>query len=309
MDPSFDISCHLSALEIRHPLTPLDARVLLPELLLRHADAFNLMRLTGVHPTLRGQLANPYNGSLDTRDFRNVGEHSMACSFAASCIAEELSERNVISEEERFSIEKRALLHDITKRLQIFRKEFYGTFLPPCQRQIEAELLELQIDTADRRAILQHCSQTGGENLVSFLQLRNGQLCIRENVTLADKIVRIADNMTSSSVPCAELPAQNYFVTWKERIILSNFASRYPEAFTLTLYSDNRSCLYLEEPLCDPRGLRPWGNSLQVENYLTQIIADELCSLIDPKTKSNPEVFLKELINSKQPAAYRRLAA
>lgn len=310
MDRDFDIQCTLSPQQIAADLLSLDANTLIAEMSIRHPDAFLLMKLTGIHPTVIQPILNPYTGLIDNRDFRNVGQHSMACAFAARSIAQELLQLGIIGEDSLLEIEKRALMHDITKRLQVFRKEFYGTFLPPCPRQIEAELVELKIAPELRKDIVLYSSQTGGENLVRFLALQNGALNLRKEINLADKIVRISDNMTSSALPEPGAAVTNYFVTWRERIVLSNFSQRYPEAFRLTLYSNEHQELVLEEPLQHPHDKQhAWGNSLEVENFITKIIASEIVDMLDPQTKKNPEIFLKELINSNLPKAFKLLAA
>lgn len=116
---------------------------------------------------------------------------------------------------------------------------------------------------------------------------------------MVDKIVHLADDMSSTSIPLpGERPYTTYLIPW-ERIIASEFPSRYPDLWQDGLGFDPQGrIIELKDIIAADRNLR-WVRSYAFwQPFISNKICRELQGIIDPESAQKPEYFVKDLVNN-----------
>lgn len=185
---------------------PFDPLTCLEEFAARFPLAIQILRIGGVHPTEDAKMDNPYTGKPHDESFTNIGEHCLAVASLASTLAFRLHERGILSSEEAGLVTSRALVHDANKRIEIMRRNAvregaiddayspraYETIKPILQAQgIDQELVDYMAGSG---------KETGHLSIRDFLMLPNGIPSLVPD-RFAEKIIHLADDMTSTSIP------------------------------------------------------------------------------------------------------------
>lgn len=266
-----------------------------------HAHSLNILELGGVHPFRPRSIPHPSTGELVSEDFCHIGEHSIAVALAASRICEHLRRRNILSIAESVQIIHRALIHDAAKGMEIIARSTIEELTASADEDSFKNMRALKERIREFEAQLDNPgTEAGHEHVQDFLVTHHSGLSGICTGKLAEKVVRLADDMTSTTVPDINAPSQSYFVTPSERIVISDFSSRYPKLYRQGLGLVRGLRGY---KLTEVRDInRPTPNTVVLGNYvyLQTYVANEICKelkqLIAENDTRNPDVFIKDLI-------------
>lgn len=266
-------------------------------------QAIQILRIGGVHPTENSKMDNPYTGKPDNESFTNIGEHCAAVTSLSLVVASRLYTIGLLASADIDSIGTRSLVHDANKRIEIMRRnavregvieeaytpKAYETIRPILQAQgLNQELIEYMAGAG---------RETGHLSLKDFLTLEDGIPSLVPG-RMVDKIVHLADDMTSTSIPEeGQRPMTIYLTTW-ERMTASEFPKRYTFLWKEGLGFDPDGQVITIPDVTDAernlRWVRPYA-------YWQPFVSNEICreiqSMIAPDNKLKPEVFVKNMVN------------
>ncbi|MDD5415837.1 MAG: hypothetical protein PHE48_02405 [Candidatus Daviesbacteria bacterium] len=294
----------LDRIAIIEQAKPFDPLTRLAEFTSRFPVAIEILRVGGVHPTEDAKMDNPYTGKPHDESFTNIGEHCLAVASLASTLAFRLHERGALSVAEAELVTSRALIHDANKRIEIMRRnavregvveeaytpKAYETIKPILEaRGVDPELVNYMVDAG---------KETGHLSIRDFLMLVDGAPTLVPN-RMAERIIHLADDMTSTSIPNpGERPLTVYLTTW-ERMVASEFPNRYPFLWKEGLAFDKDGGVTVVQDIeSADRSLRWIGNYAYWQPSVSNEICGGIQSMIDPGNKQRPEYFVKDLVNN-----------
>lgn len=283
---------------------PFDPLTRLGEFTERFPFAIQILRIGGVHPTEDAKMDNPYTGKPHDESFTNIGEHCLAVASLASTLAFRLHERGILSSAEAALVTSRALIHDANKRIEIMRRnavregviddayspKAYETIRPVLQSQgIEQELVDYMAGAG---------KETGHLSIRDFLMLSDGIPSLVPG-RMAEKIIHLADDMTSTSIPLpGERPLTVYLTPW-ERMIASDFPNRYPFLWKEGLAFDMQGeVVTVEDIETADRSLRWTRHYAYWQPFVSNEICREIQNIVNPESKQSPEYFVKDSVNN-----------
>jgi len=270
----------------------------------RHKAAIEILRIGGVHPTEVSEMDNPYTGKPHSESFANIGEHCLAVASLSSTLAFKIYDKGILSTLEVDQIINRALIHDASKRFEIMRRHAFEeglaeeVYTPKAYENIKLILETRGIDSELVDYMVDAGKETGELGLQLLLMLRYGIPGLVPD-RLVEKIVYLADSMTSTSIPNpGEKPLTVFLTAW-ERIIASDFHNRYPRVWKAGLAFDtNDRVIAVEDIKLNDSTLRWCRNYAFWVPYVSNEICKEIQLVIDPRNTQRPEFFIKELINN-----------
>lgn len=266
-------------------------------------QAFEVMKVGGVHPDKTESIPNPYkDNEPDNEDFRNVGEHCVSVSICASKIADKLLEVGAIDEEACRNITERSLIHDTNKRFEVFRKKARGNektegvYDKPAYETMQ-ELLQDRGVSSDLIEYIKTAGQETGHNSMSdFIVLENGNVILNSDRTLAEMIVHLADDMTFSPLPGTK--GDTKFVTTKERMDGSKFLERYPFLYKEGLgFDSDGKVIEVKDCTNESPDLQHVYTYAQYQEMVAKLICDYLQKQIEPEAVDDSEQFIKNIVN------------
>ncbi|MBI2018923.1 hypothetical protein HYS96_04450 [Candidatus Daviesbacteria bacterium] len=266
--------------------------------------AIQILRIGGVHPTEDARIDNPYTGKPHDESFTNIGEHCLAVASLANTLAFRLYEKGVLSMEEAGLVTSRALVHDANKRIEIMRRNAVRegavreAYTPQAYETIRPILTAQGIDPELVNYMAGAGKETAHLSIGDFLTLSDGIPSLVPN-KMAEKIIHLADDMTSTSIPLSgKRPLTVYLTTW-ERMIASEFPTRYPFLWKEGLAFDPKGDV---TPIQDITMVTPnlrWPrNYAYWQPVVSNAICREIQAIIDPGNQQRPEYFVKALVNS-----------
>jgi hypothetical protein len=269
-----------------------------------YPQAFEVMKIGGVHPGEKQEIFDPYSKTIDRKDFRNIGEHNISVAICANFIAEKLFSLGIIDQKTKDYIVNRALIHDANKRFEIFRRdaakagrlEGPDTYSVQAYEAVSGILKELYPDNKLVDEISLAGKETGSTSMLDFLVIdEDGKVSLRSDLTVAQLVVHLADDMTASPLPGEEGPTR--FLTFKERSEAGKFKERYPSFYQKKFgFDEEGKPSYLN----DRQDSNLFNLKSEAEWYFvtTHLVAEKLQALVDPNSKEDPELFIKRLVNN-----------
>lgn len=283
---------------------PFDPLSRLEEFSAKFPFAMQILRIGGVHPTEDTPMDNPYTGKPHIESFTNIGEHCLAVASAANTIATKLHEKGALAQSDVQLITSRALVHDANKRIEIMRRNavregaIQDAYSPKAYETIRPILLAQGTDPGLVEYMARAGAETSHLSFGDFLQLQDNTPCLVPG-KMVDKIIHLADDMTSTSIPLpGERPETFYLTPW-ERMVASDFPNRYPFAWKEGLGLDESGNVVTTSDISAPE-----SNLIFVRSYaywqpfISNAICGEIQGIIDPKSQQKPEYFVKDLVNS-----------
>lgn len=286
---------------------PFDPLSRLAEFTAKYPFAMQILRIGGVHPTEDTRMDNPYTNQPDFESFINIGEHNLAVGSFAGVVAKRLQEVGALTDEDVEWTTVRGLVHDANKRLEILRRNamragvIEDAYSPKAYDTIRPILLAQGIEPDLVEYLAKAGAETSHLSIPSFLELRDGLPSLVEG-RLVDKIIHLADDCTSTSIPKeGERPLTVYLTSW-ERMVASDFPNRYPYLWTEGLGFDPYGEIVLIKDINEEeRNLRWVRNYAYWQPWTSNEICREIQTLLDPESKQKPEYFVKDLVNSFNP--------
>lgn len=113
-----------------------------------------------------------------------------------------------------------------------------------------------------------------------------------------ERLIHLADDMTSTSIPNpGERPLTVYLTTW-ERMVASEFPNRYPFLWKEGLaFDENGNVTPIQDITSADQSLR-WIESYA---YWQPTVSNEICrdiqAIINPDSREKPEYFVKNFVN------------
>ncbi len=270
----------------------------------RYPNSFKILLVGGVHPTNNVTvMENPYTHRLHDESFANVGEHCLAVASLAQTLSLKLLESGALSPEEADSATSRALVHDANKRLEVMRRNAVKegveneAYTPRAYETIRPILISQGVDPELVEYMVKAGEETGHLSIGGFLRLEDGIPSLKPG-RLVDKIVHLADDMTSTSIPeKGERPLTVYLTPW-ERMVASEFPRRYPMLWEEGLaFGSQDEIVTLEDVSKASRNLRWIRNFAFWQPFTSNAICREILAIVDPESKQRPEYFVKDLVN------------
>jgi len=284
---------------------PFEPERYLREVERRFPTEMGLQYLTGIHPEFVGRVIDPYTNRPSEESFTNIGEHCLAVAWCAERIARALEDAGALNAAERDTIVSRALVHDLTKPYEILRRNAARAGAPievysVGAYQRVADLLPgngLSPDLA--RYLAEAGRETGHSSLKDFVVVSPDGFQGIVPGRLAEKIVHLADDMTSTSIPCPGDRAATEFLTPAERMETGNFRLRYPflwkEGLGTTSSGDIVSLSDIGQP---PPGVVPIGSYAELQIKVASAIAREIQILVAAENWLPPEIFALTFLNN-----------
>lgn len=283
---------------------PFDPLTRLGEFAERFPFAIQILRIGGVHPTEDAVMDNPYTGKPHDESFTNIGEHCLAVASLAATLAFRLHERGILSSGEAGLVTSRALVHDANKRIEIMRRNAvregaiddayspraYETIKPILQAQgIDQELVDYMAGSG---------KETGHLSIRDFLALPDGIPSLVPD-RFAEKIIHLADDMTSTSIPLpGERPLTVYLTPW-ERMVASDFPNRYPFLWKEGLAFDTQGVVAVVPDIAQAEPNLSYVRSYAYwQPWVSNEICQEIQSIVDSENRQRPEYFIKDLVNN-----------
>jgi len=237
----------------------------------------------GIHPLASGPTPNPFCVKAAAEHFGNIGEHSIAVSVAARAIAKALLDVNAIPRIEFRRILLRGLIHDVFKAHELM----LGRSRISEEPSQEARLHVLGLLGAQRtpsyliQEILTAGCETGHQSLASFLDIQaNGEMYLVEN-RIAEKIVFLADALTSTSVPKSRDRTRTYFVPVSRRIKIA--AERYPFLLNSGLILNDVGTIEAMNDISNlPTAWKALGSYGELQEFIASEIACEFSARLIP---------------------------
>jgi hypothetical protein len=278
------------------------------------AAAFEILQLGGVHPDHQEPMSNPYmEGGMDNENFGNIGEHCIDVGICADKITTALESTKQIPPDEKHTIVHQAIVHDSNKRFEVMRRKAQkaGRPLEVYSRSAYETMFSVLQAKGHNEADLEYLKtagrETGHSSLVNFIKMNpDGTVDIRTDRTLAELIVHAADDMVASPLKDAKTGdfitknTTTKFVTVSERMDLGNFENRYPFLYEEGIAFDEagNAVEVKSEQSAKDKNLRGFKNYAYWQAEATKLICAKLKDLIARDNPKDPEIFIKELLNS-----------
>ncbi len=283
---------------------PFDPLTRLEDFSKRFPSAIQLLRIGGVHPTEDTRMDNPYTKEPDNESFTNVGEHCLAVASFAEAVAKRLQEQGILVETDVNMVTTRALVHDANKRLEVFRRKalkagvIEDAYSPKAYETIRPILLAQGFDQETVAYMARAGAETSHLSIKDFLTLPDGIPSLVPD-RMVDKIIHLADDMTSTSIPEAGKRPLTVCLTPWERMVASEFPTRYPYLWKEGLgFNPAGEITPIQDIATADKNLR-WVRSYAFwQPFTSNEICREIQSLVDPKSEQKPEHFVKELVNN-----------
>lgn len=279
-----------------------------------HASAMEVLTLGGVNPDHQEPTVNPYiEGEVDTENFGNIGEHCIDVGVCADKIATALEKNKHLDTAEKHSTVHRALIHDANKKFEVMRRKAQKSGQPVevYSKSAYDTMYGLLANEGHSGPELEYIKTAGKESghssLVNFIKSdSSGKISLRQNVTFAEMIVHLADDMVASplkDLKTGELITKNSstkFVTAAERIDLSNFKNRYPFLYIEGIaFDENGDAIDVKsEASANEKNLTGFQSYANWQVEVARLICVKLKELIDPNKGQNPDEFIKDLVNA-----------
>lgn len=279
-----------------------------------HAPALEVLTFGGVNPDHQEPTPNPYmEGEVDNENFGNIGEHCIDVGICADKIAVALEKNGQIDSAEKDSIVHRALIHDANKKFEVMRRKAKNAGQPVeiYSKTAYDTMYELLAKDGHSGPELEYIKtagkETGHSSLTNFIKSDpSGKISLRQNVTFAEMVVHLADDMVSSplkDLKTGELITKNSstkYVTALERIDLSNFKDRYPFLYTEGIaFDENGDAIDVKsEASANEKKLTGFQSYADLQVEVARLICAKLKESINPNKEQAPDEFIKDLVNA-----------
>jgi hypothetical protein len=266
--------------------------------------AFKLMLATGTHPSVRSTPINPYTGKDSGEWFGNIGDHAVVVGWCAEQLCQKLSDKGVMTAEQCRDTTFRALIHDIGKPFEIFRRgslaDATSAYKPYATANLLDRLLAHGYEMSAARRIVSAGSEVGHLSLGLFIDRTMNPLCLRP-AALESKIIFLSDAFASGSVNRVDGATLQELVPSRTRIETPRFRERYPWMFSAGLSRNSNGDLeYVWEPGETPPNL---GSFADLQVLVARAIAEELLQLLEHKRFQDSEALVLSILEE----SYRAL--
>lgn len=268
----------------------------------RYPRAMKLLRVGGLHPSTSGPMINPYTGELDTESVDNIFEHCLAAAEGCRAISSSLVRSWALSENSAERCVISALIHDGSKRYELFRRNAvrqgkienayspsaYDTIVPHLQAQnVDPDLIEYMKIAG---------KETGHNSLASFVKLGpNGRVQLKSG-RLVDQIMHYVDDITSTTIPPAGERAKTYFSTPRQKMEHSGFPKRYPFMYKEGFGFDvNGNVVLINDTKNPPPGLSNVEDYATYQIFVSNSIAEHL---VGTGGLLLPEYLIKDMVSN-----------
>lgn len=283
---------------------PFDPLTRLENYTARFPLAIRLLQIGGVHPTQDSRMDNPYTKEPDNESFTNVGEHCLAVASFAEAVAQGLQIKGILTATEVGLVTYRGLIHDANKRIEVLRRKALkaGVIEDAYSLKAYETIIPILIAQGFDQETVNYMARAGSEtshlSIKDFLTLADGIPALVPG-RIVDKIIHLADDMTSTSIPQAGEKPQTVYLTPWERMVASDFPNRYPDLWREGLgFNPAGEVTPIQVIANADRNLRWVRNYVYWQPWLSNEICREIQGIIDPESRQKPEYFVKDLIDS-----------
>lgn len=267
---------------------------------------FELYRKIDMHPSQSGVPFNPYTNKPGTESFLNVTSHNIQVSHPTEKIMTALQANGEVTDAQTEYAIGRTLLHDAPKPFEIMRKHALkeglidDAYSESAYEKLSPILEELGFEPAYLEYLVKAGKETGHLSLAQFLTVNEDDIISLVDGMLPEKVVHLADDMTSTSIPKEGEAPVTKFLTTEERMEASNFKERYPWLWEEGLAIDSEGAIVTIKDIHNPdENIRKvLGSFAEMQVTVAEMICAELQSKIDPESVEDPESFIKGLVNS-----------
>ncbi len=298
-------------ISLESPALDMDPRVLLqgvkkfnpledlPRYKAKYPQAIQLMKIGRIYPSDISPGVNYYTGESDPEIYANIGEHCLAVARVCEVLGSILLNARVITADQFSVAVERGLVHDAGKAVEVMRRKAnrdnpaaayttsaYETLKPILVTQgIHPELVDYMARAG---------TETGHGSKKDFIyQDPKGIVRLKRSMWV-QKIVHLADDMTSSSLPTDEKPeTETHFVTPLKKMQESNFQNRYPWMWVKGLGFDSTGRVTeVKDVNNPPEGFTNVGTYAAYQVFVSHSIARQFAQYL------SPEVLIEYYVNN-----------
>ena len=282
----------------------ISSAIVQPHLEAQFPEAFKLMHATGTHPNIHSTPINPYTGENSGEWFGNIGDHAVVVGWCAHQLSRVLCARGVMTVEECRDTTLRALIHDVGKPFEIFRRNSQKDLVCAYHPQATADLLDRLLahgyDVVTATQIVSAGGEVGHLSLALFIDRTKKTLTLRDR-SYDSKIVFLSDALASGSITRVDGVTIQELLPSQSRIDSPRFKERYPWMFSAGLSKDFSGDL---EYIWDASRATPTlGTFAQLQVYISRAIAQEFLYLSGRQGSLDPELGVISILHD----SYRAL--
>lgn len=279
----------------------IDSTVLVDWLNTEFAPVANLFRKVGIHPVDVSPVYNPYTKEMESESWGNVGAHCIAVGFAAKTVAEELAKVGAVEHADIKKITTRALIHDVLKPFEKFRAKHLKTnsgdaYTPAAYESVKPHIEGMFDDPGLVSYLMSAGRETGHNSKAHFIKTEGQHWRGGLRGTIAEQIVHLVDDMTSTGLGTGGQVTNVYLTPW-ERMLQSNFLDKYPFMRTEGLGVDAHGEII---PLRDlqkiPEGIVILGSYWDLQVQVSDAICHKFQSILDSSSQAHPAAFMKGIL-------------
>ncbi len=281
--------------------TPLKVGRLIEHFSKNFPGGMEILQRGGVHPFRPGDLKDPQTGEPCHEEFGHIGEHCIATAYAASKICSVLETLGKLKPLESKRIIERALIHDASKAFEILTHRAIQNLKRAQEPDLFLSSSALNENLRKFEKSLNYCGkECGHQHISQFLVVGYQGLRGLQKGMLAQKIVRLVDDLTATTLPTQTRPAESYFLSVADRIVVARFHERYPKLFKSGLGVRRGLSGYQIVELRNitqvPGNVQVLGSHVHLQIRVALQIAQELQNLIDPTSTDDAMSFILSLI-------------
>lgn len=276
----------------------------------------NLLEYEVIYPELFATLdqlglgswpyTSPFTGNIDAESFQNARLQTGMVVFISEKLADELLEAWSITQEERDSIIRSAVLHNSLKHLEILWK----SELPWTKAYSEAwhDVLRSKIDEQSLRAWKSDIEVAsmmrkviGHGSLKDFVIMKGGVVTLNPERTLPEMIVHIASDMVWAKNPkfawyTPDIQVSNFV----DRAVFADFPQAYPflwEEWITVSDSGVSEIANMKEFVMPADGHQVAENYYRWQERVYEMICRHIQSQVAPESHVDPTEFVVNLVN------------
>lgn len=260
--------------------------------------AFELMLATGTHPSIRTALINPYTGQESQEWFGNIGDHAVVVGWSTQQLCKILCAEGAMNVEQCREATFRALIHDIGKPFEIFRRisgrDSTHAYHPEATADLLDKLISHGYDITTARTIVSAGSEVGHLSLALFIDGSQQDLTIKSGI-YDSKVIFLSDAISSGSVSRVEGRAIQELMTSRSRVETPRFMERYPWMFKAGLSRDNDG--YLEYVWDTAKNSPNVGSFADLQVRIARAISQEILEIAERDNFGDPESGVLSILN------------
>lgn len=273
-----------------------------------YPKALALIKLGGIYPNKAGispDMEDPYNQTMQKGNYTNIGEHVISAGFCFQAVAKPLLEVDFLTEEEFDQGTEGALIHDASKRWELMRRDYarknpgYEPYSDEAYKTVHEILVSKGVEEDLIKRMVESGKESGAQSFRRFIEITDENEILLKSRRMVDKILHLADDMTATTNPEEGSEPATAFLTPLERMIASNFKTRYKYMWVDGLAFDEQSVFVDNlKDVSNYPNLRRADTYAFYQSLISNAICRQIQTLLSSDSCELPEYYVKNLVNN-----------